>query len=365
MYTQISKFFYKVLINSLNTRQVSYLGEKLDRTFDIYKETGISHNIPIPRQNAAESLIHYFKEDEEIVHLFTILLHNEGKRFYDRELLIWGKEEFKKLLLNNKWVYDPDLVQFLLDPFYENDINLLKKLRVIDLREDVDMEKLIKTITDASKKLSIQDLEWRITLRLYDLDPKKGELIRKIITMLLSRQNLQIFAVELFACLKELAINASKANYKILYQKYVTSKEGITADGNYVKFLEMFRDEIDENGNSRLLELARKDDRFISIVFQSSKDSVEIWITNNQNISPIEKKQLLKKLGYQNVSQNENSYETDDYTEGAGLGLSIVLNALRKYSRLKEPLKVVFYPDYIKTGFSLMRSELLNHMPHP
>ncbi len=363
MNAQINKFFYKVLINSLSTRQVIFLGESLDRKFDIYKETGISESIPIPRQSAAEALIDYFKEEEDIVRLFTIMLLNEGKRFYNRELLIWGKEDFESLLIKNKWIYDPDIVQFLLDPFYENEINLLKKIRILDLRSEIDMDELINSISDASKKLSIQDLEWRITMRLYDLDPKIGELIRKIITMLLSRQNLQVFVPEIFVCLKELAINASKANYKILFQKYITSKDGITADKAYLKFLDLFRNEIDENGNTNLIELARKDDRFINITFQSSKDSIEIWITNNQNISAIEKQQLIKKLGYNKVNNNENSYESDDYTEGAGLGLGIVLNALKKYSQLKDPLKVVFYPNYIKIGFSLKRTELLSKLP--
>ena len=361
----LHKLFYKVLINSLSAQQVAYLGQSLDRNFDLNRAAGVSPAIPVPRQSAAETLLNYFSDEEDIVELFSILLHHEGERFYNRELMIWGKEDFINYLIKNKWTYDPDVGQFLLDPFYESEINLLKKIRVIDLCREIDIDDLVKQISSASKKMSIKDLEWRITLRLYDLDRKIGELIRQIITMLLARQNLEMYAPELFACLKELAINASKANYKRLYQKHVTEKNGVTAEFNYAAFLEAFRGEIEENGNANLLELAKKDDKFINITFQSTKDAIEIWTTNSQELSAIEKQQIMKKLGYRIPAKEDSGYDPEELMEGAGLGINIVLNALRKYSQEREPLKIVFYPGYVKIGFLLRRVELLAKIPAP
>ena len=205
--------------------------------------------------------------------------------------------------------------------------------------------------------MGIKDLEWRITLRLYDLEPKVGELIRSIIDLLLSRQSLQEYTGELFFCFKELGINASKANYKILFQKYVAEKQGITPEGNYPKFLELFRTEIEENGNSNLLEYAKKDDRFYTITFQSTIDAIEIWVTNTQNITLIEKEQILKKLAPQRPD-NDSFFVDDENTEGAGLGLTLIVNVLKKYSSDPNPLKVVFYPEFVKIGFELKRSEM-------
>ncbi|OQA62639.1 MAG: hypothetical protein BWY38_03279 [Ignavibacteria bacterium ADurb.Bin266] len=211
--------------------------------------------------------------------------------------------------------------------------------------------------------MSIKDLEWRIAMRLYDLDPQSAELIRRILDLLLARQNLQLYTGEMFFCLKELAINAGKANYKLLFDKYITSKKGITAERNYSKFLEMFRLEIEENGNTNLLALAKKDDRHFTITFQSSNEAIEIWVTNDQNVTYIEKEQILKKINPERLDNDSFITDDDDNTEGAGLGLSLVINLLKNYSGEEHPLKVVFYPDFIKIGFELKRTDLLSKKP--
>lgn len=363
MITKINKAFHSILINTLNTQQIDYLGRIFDRSFDLYRVSGFRPSMPIPRQTAADTLLLFCPEDDDIVKLFSILLRYEGEHFYNRTLAIWGKDEFLKLLKLKKWIYDPEMKQFFLDPFYEHEINFLKKLRIIDLRNDINVKGIIEEISAISKKMSIKDLEWRIALRLYDLEPQIAELIRKILDLLLVRQNLQMYTGEMFFCLKELAINAGKANYKLLFDKYVTSKTGITAERNYTKFLELFRLEIDENGNENLLALAKKDDRHFTITFQSSKDSIEIWVTNDQNVTYIEKEQILKKINPERLDNDNFIADDDDNTEGAGLGISLVINLLKNYSGEEHPLKVVFYPDFIKIGFELKRSDLLAKKP--
>ena len=363
MNVQINKHFYDVVMNSLSTRQVAYLGEMIDRKFDLGRESGFSSSIPIPRQTAAQTLIDYFHREEDIVRLFTYMLNNEGERFYNRTLSIWGRDEFIAILKKNKWIYDEEIRQFLIDPFYEREINFLKSIRMMDLRKKSPLEKIITEISEISKTMSIQDLEWRISIRMYDLEQKTGELIRKILGMLLSRQNLQAFSSDLFVCLKELVINASKANYKLLYEKHITSPLGVTAKNNYAAFLEQFRNEIDENGNAELIKLARKDDKYINITFQSSIDALEIWVTNNQNISSIEKEQILKKIAPAANDQYSFTNDNDDYAEGAGMGINLTLRILKNYTRDPNPLKVVFYPETLKIGFSLTRKELTDKLP--
>ncbi len=358
MNIEINHMFLKVLTNSLDTGQTNHLGQRLDTRFNVYRVSGFPDNAPLPRRTAAEVLINYFKTEDDIVRLFTIMLESEGKRFYNTTLKVWGKQDFINLLLKNKWIYDPEVKRFLLDPFYEHEINFLKKIRILDLRHETNVPGIIKEIKNASAKMSVQDLEWRITIRLYDLDTQIGELIRKILDMLLARQDLQNYTHELYVCLKELAINASKANYKILFEKYIARPQKVTQEKDYFHFLRLFQGEIEENGNRRLIELARQEDRFINITFQSSMDSIAIWVTNSQNISPIEKQALLRKLK-KGEFQNKDSFgEEPDYAEGAGFGLNLILSILKNYSKDTEPLKVVFYPDFIKIGFELTRAEL-------
>ncbi|MFC1670709.1 hypothetical protein ACFL20_09970 [Spirochaetota bacterium] len=348
--------FLKVLANSLNTSQVNYLGEQLHSSFNVYKLSGFGLKMPLPQRIAAETLLNNYNSEEEMVELFTHLLLNEDKWFYNTTLHIWGKEDFIALLKKYKWIYNYELMRFFQDPFYEHEINFLNKIRVLDLRDEYPIGKIVKEIEKHSKKLSNQDLEWRITMRLYDLDPEINNLVRKIISMLLARQNLQAFTIELFTCLKELAINASKANYKILFEKFVTRKQGVKTEENYEHFLRLFKEEIMEHGNQRLIKLARDEDKFINITFQSTEDAVEIWVTNNQNISIIEKREILKRINDGGLGIGDD--DDDKYAEGAGMGINLILLILQKYSRDKHPLKVIFYPEFVKIGFSLKREEL-------
>lgn len=354
----IRRNFLKVLVNSMDTPQVNHLGEMLDRRFNIYKLSGFNASTPLPRQTAAEVLVNHFDREEDIVELFTIMLNSDGMRFYNATMNVWGKDDFIRILQRYKWIYDPALNRFFLDPFYEHEINLLKKLRLIDLREPPPLDEIIREVEKASGKLSIRDLEWRVSIRLYDLDPKIGELIKRIITLLLARQDLMALTDELFFCLKELATNAGKANYKLLFERFVARPRGVSQDKDYFHFLRLFREEIDEYGNERLLALARQHDRFFTLTFQSSPDSIEMWVTNTENISTIEKQALLKKLGMGGF-RDDSSFETDDdYAEGAGFGLNMILSILKSLTRERHPLQVVFYPDFIKIGFELTRNDL-------
>jgi hypothetical protein len=362
MIRELKKEFFQVVMHSLSTQQVNFLGEQIDSRFNINRLSGFGESMPVPRQTAAQVLVDHFSEEEDIVTMFTFMLVNEGERFYNRKLLIWGKEEFIVMLRKHKWIFDPGLIHFLRDPFYEREINLLKKIRILDLRGDFPPEDIIEEIARVSKRMGIKDLEWRISLRLYDIDRKSGDLVRNIIEMLLARQNLQRFHSDIFTCLRELGTNASKANYKLLFEKYHAAPEGITSENNYPEFLQRFKQELAEHGSARLLELARKDDLYYTITFQSTGEAIDVWVTNNRNITLLEKQQLLKKIGMQYAWESSFKGETDELAEGAGLGLMLIRKILENLSPDERPLLVVFYPDTMKIGFRLERTYLQGKM---
>jgi hypothetical protein len=358
MNREIKKAFFEVVVNSLTSQQVNFLGEQIDKRFSLKSVSGFGESMPVPRKTAAQVLVDHFTDENDIIAMFTFMIVNEGQRFYNRELVIWGKEDFIALTRKHKWIYDPGLVHFLRDPFYEREINLLKKIRIIDLRQDFPYDEIIAEIARSSRRMGIRDLEWRIAIRLYDIEKKSGELIKNIIEMLLVRQSLQQFHGEIFICLRELATNASKAGYKKLFEKYHTVPAGITAESNYPEFLRRFKDEVSENGNDRLLDLARRDDLYYTITFQSTMDSIEVWVTNNQCITLLEKRQLLKKMGMQHSWESGFDGDVDDLAEGAGLGIMLIQRVLGSLSTRKRSLSVVFYPDMMKIGFQLDRANL-------
>jgi len=359
----IRKEFKKIVSLSLTPDQVNHLGQKVDGRFDLYRVSGLSYRVPIPRLTAANILTDYFRKEQHLVLLFEKLLEIDGSKLSGATISVPNVDKFITLLEKYKWVYNEYLGTFHRDPFYEHEINFLNSLRVLDLRENVDTKKIIKEIEKNSKQMRMSDLEWRITVRMYDLTPDRGKLIKSIIELLLGKQNMGQYSNELFVCFKELAINSSKANYKLLYEKYVTAPEGITSTKNYRVFLQNFKDEIAENGIGNLIKYAEKDDMFFNVSFQSSEDAIAIWVSNYSNISRIEKQRLLKKIQVSDFESLLNDDGEDDFSEGAGFGISLILNILRKYTHEKDPLKVLFYSDFIKIGFMIKREDLLSHEP--
>jgi hypothetical protein len=353
----IKRKFREVLYLSLDAKQMHCLGQMVDDAFDLYEITGFGTMIPIPRQDAARAVVDYFMKERDIISLFTRMIELEGHRFHGSDVKIIDKYDMIKLFEKDKWLYDEDHNRFYQDPFYENEINFLNSVRLIDLRSKFSTEDIIKEISNVSKKMGDKDLDWRITVRLYEPDSQKEKLIRQIIELLLARQDLKIFANDIYVCLKELIINSSKANYKIMFEKYHTRKKGITADNNYKEFLELFKDEIETHGKKRLSQLAKKDDVFFNVFFQSTAHTIAIWVSNYSVISRIEKERISKK--FKSASSNSVPVMDDDLTEGAGMGLHLAINILKEYSSDKEPLKILFYPDFIKIGFELNRTELL------
>jgi hypothetical protein len=358
IFEEIKIKFTEILSLSLNSNQIHYLGQKIDSNFDLYSESGFGRTIPIPRQIAAQTIINYFKQEKDIVQLYAEMLQLKDTCFHGSTINIIDNYNLIKLIEKNKWVYNNDQMNFYPDPFYEREINFLKSVRLIDLRTNFSTVKIIREIKAASEKLKLKDLEWRITVRLYEIDREKEKLIREVVELLLARQNLGNLASEIYICLKELIINSSKANYKILFEKYVTRPMGITSDKNYIKFLKLFKEEIETNGQERLSGFAQKDDMFFNVFFQSTNNSIAIWVSNYSVISKIEKMRILKKFK-ESDSNNGMELTEDDYSEGAGMGISLVLKILKQYSGDKDPLKVIFYPEFIKIGFELLRSELL------
>jgi hypothetical protein len=357
MLTRIRKTFKEILINSLNTQQINYLGTLSDNSFDLYSGSGFAAATQIQEQSAADILLDYFKTDDDCLRLFAIMLRHDGEHFYNNNLAISGRDDFISLLKQDRWIYDRDLKVFLYDHFYEREINFFKNIQTIDLRDNIEIDKLIDTITTESKAMSSQDIEWSITMKLYDLETQIEGPIKKIIDLLLSQQNLQLLKREIFFCLKELALNASKANYKLLFGKYFAPQLGVHSDENYCQFLELFKDEIAKNGNKKFLELAKGDDQYYTITFQSTVDSIKIWVTNTQNVSLIEKARILKKIYPENF--DEDYFTCDDINkEGAGLGLNLIINILKQYTNDPNPLKGVFYDDFIRMGFVLKYSEI-------
>lgn len=358
MNKDVRKLFAEMVGVSLNSDQVNVLAQTFNRAFDIREATGFGPSIAIPGHAAAEALIHFLKTEENAVQFFERMLDREGKFVYDGNLKITYRDDFINLLAQRKWVFDPDSRRFLRDQFHAEQLNFLKSIELIDLRKGVDVTALRAQIREQAERLKLEDLTWQVTLRLYRLNDDVNHLIRDLLALLLRKQNLEPLADRLYTALNELSINASKATYKVLFQKHVTDPEGIDPVHEYPRLAARFRQELEENGDKRVSQFAEQDDRFFEVHLKSAPTHIALWATNYTPIQRREKLRLLKRLNYSLSEQNLEEIEHDSEREGAGLGINLVLSIIGKISPEQHPLKPVFYQDRTKMGFVLKRGDL-------
>ena len=350
---------------SLNADQVNYISQRLDGSFDIYKQTGFGRMVPVSTEAAVDAFLQFFQTEEDIINFFTEMIQLEGKKISRTVVKIRQKDSFMRLLHKYKWEYNERMNLFFREKDVDDRINFLNSIRILDLRDQSKNNELLELIKENTLKMQSNDLEWQVTVRLYTMDRKNQEILRQAIELLLTQQNLKQFGFVFYSCLKELAINASKANYKTLFEKYHSKRLGITIDNHYKDFLKLFKDEIANNGEKNLFKMAEKEERFFNIIFKSSKNAISMWVSNHANITELEKENLLKKIQKEDLQKSlarKQNGRSGKYDEGAGLGLNMVVNMLRNYSEDINPLKVIFYPHYIKIGFELKRSELAKHV---
>ena len=354
---EIKRAFQKLIAVSMSPRQIEDIAQQVDSRFDLYRECGMSRNIPIPRQIAAEAVINFFKRENDIIELFITMLKHENKKLRENILVIQNKNEFINMLKKHKWIYDEYMNRFNRDPFYEKEIDFLKSIRTIDLRREIPQERIISEIKKTAKEFCSSNLNWKITIRLYELNNSNENVIKNIIELLLTSQNLEKHTNDILFCLKEFASNASKANFKVAFEKNIAAQQGLDPDKNYKEFINAFNNEF-KSSSDTLYTLVKEDDIFFNIFLQSSVDSIALWVSNYTHISEIEKKRIYKKMKMSASEIIELYDKTDHYAEGAGMGVHMVQEVLKNLSCSEDPIKLFFYPDFFKIGFILKRSEL-------
>ena len=347
-----------VVRNSLNSDQINYIARMMDQNFDLGALSGFGNNIAIPKTAALETVLNYFDDEESQIRYFETMLNREGKFLFDAFVHIKGKREFIELLRKKRWIYDPDTQLFFRDQFYEEGMNFLRSVSFLDLRREENTAILTDKIKEQGEKLKNLDLEWMITLRMYGMTRDIDRLMRAVVEMLLQRQELTKFTYNVYFTMRELAVNAGKAGYKTLFEEFIKEKMDVGFNGGYQEVLRLFKEELEENSDERLMELAREKDKYFDLCFKSNQHSVSVWAVNYGKIMKVEKVRLLNKLNMNPFNKDSFEADEDGLAEGAGMGIVMVRNILQKMYFKKNPLKLVFYPDQTKIGYLLFRSDL-------
>lgn len=141
-------------------------------------------------------------------------------------------------------------------------------------------------------------------------------------------------------CLGELLTNSKKANTKRVY----FSEKGLDINDpvQYERGMETFKMDTFENLNY-YLDLQRKKGLYIKFILQiRSNSSVRIEIRNNSLLTAIEEQRIKEKFDRvkQYTSVEEVMASVMDQSEGAGLGIIIIILMLQKIGLSRDEYKV-------------------------
>lgn len=163
--------------------------------------------------------------------------------------------------------------------------------------------------------------------------------IREVLSVFLKECRQEHMYEYLNFCLGELLTNAKKANTKRVY--FREKNLDINNPDDYKKGMETFKEDTLTNID-HYLELQKKQSYYIKLVLQLKGDKVKIEVRNNSILTPVEKERIQNKLEsvQQYTSMEDAFHNILDQSEGAGLGIIIMVLMLQKIGLSKENYQV-------------------------
>lgn len=216
----------------------------------------------------------------------------------------------------------------------------------IDDRMGMDREKIRNAIR----------LQLPIEITSYAVPRNMEVYIQRVLELFLAECHQEHLQNSLSFCLGELLANAKKANTKRVY--FEEKGLDINDPQQYETGMKDFRTETFDNINY-YLELQRKAGLYVKFVLQLKEDKIYIEIRNNCLLTEMEKGRIAGKLDsvQQYKSMEEVLGTVLDQTEGAGLGIIIVILMLQKAGIPKENYQVFTEDDETVTRIILPGNE--------
>lgn len=179
-----------------------------------------------------------------------------------------------------------------------------------------------------------------LSITTYTVPREMSLYMEEVLTAFLTELNQTQMIEYLKYCLDELVTNAKKANTKRLY--FREKGLDIFNKNDYEKGLKTFREDTINNINY-YLELQKKAGLYIKLILQARNSKIKIEVRNNSEITFEEYKRIHDKISraqqYTSVDQAMN--EAIDQSEGAGLGIIIMILMLRKIGLTEENFQVL------------------------
>jgi HD-like signal output (HDOD) protein len=168
-----------------------------------------------------------------------------------------------------------------------------------------------------------------LVIKTHALPPQTEADLEEILLIYLEELGQAEVKDHLAYCLKELTVNAKKANTKRVYFK----EKGLSLDNpsDYEKGMKSFKNDTLSN-IGHYLELQEQQDLYIKVTYLIRNNVLHFSVRNNVPIKPKELTRVYDRVARSRAFENmeEAFSEVLDDSEGAGLGIVIMILMLRK-----------------------------------
>jgi hypothetical protein len=168
--------------------------------------------------------------------------------------------------------------------------------------------------------------------------------IRNALRDILTPRHLNDLLAPIYTCVKELMINAIKANFKNIYfENYVpvSNYQNVIA---YETALQLFQIEMSRENAKHFGDIAREDNIKVEIEIWTADDMLHVLVTNPVVMTETEFNKVKQKLkdadNCRDLADYFMKHIHDPYREGAGLGLILIMMVLKSLQAPKDSLMI-------------------------
>lgn len=179
-----------------------------------------------------------------------------------------------------------------------------------------------------------------LSITTYTLPHEMEMYMNDVISIFLKELGQEQMTEYLTYCLNELITNAKKANTKRIY--FRDKKLNINKPEEYDSGMKDFK-QITLNNINYYLQEQKEAGLYVRLILQTKKNKIRVEVRNNSDMTVFEYKRVHDKLAraQQYTSDEEALAQVLDDTEGAGLGLIIIILMLEKIGLTEDNFQVL------------------------